>query len=247
MDEITEPDRSRDLGAGSMLTRFAQILVPDLDARALEVLERGAVKRRYMSREMVYFQGDPPDGVHVVAHGCAILEWRAPNDYLVGFRVASSGDSFGLRSYCAQEPRSTTARAITETLTIYLPRTVLERAAVLDARIYRGFAWMVARDTGPKLSKVSRNGRVSVAVRLAFVLLQLAHRLPVSTANGSERVEFPLQQKDLANLLDVSQETVSRTLRDFESRKLACIERRPRQLVIQDRAGLVAVAEDYLD
>jgi len=246
MHETIEEGGTRESAGASVLQRFLGSLGTKLEAPALDVLQRGAVQRRYASGQTVYFQDDPAHGVHVVAYGCVLLEWRAPDDYLMGFRVASSGDSFGLRSYCAGEPRSTIARAVADTLTVFLRGPVLEQAAALDGRIYRGFARIVASDAGPKISRVTRNGRVPVVVRLAFVVLQLAERLPVSRLGQREHVDFPLQQKDLANLLDVSQETVSRTMRDLEARNLLRIEHGPRELVILDRAGLAAIAGDYL-
>jgi len=215
-----------------MLDMLFRELGTDIAPQAVETIEAGARPRRFSHKETIYLQGEQPDGVYVVAHGCVMLEWEAPNGFLVGFRVAGSGESFGLRSYCGDEPRSTIARTVTDTLTYFLPDAVLTRAGTLDPRLYRGFARILARDIGPQTSKIARNGRMPVSVRLAYVLLNLRQRLQGRTVDGGEHVYFPLTQKDLANLLDVSQETISRTMRDFENDGIISIEHGPRRLVI---------------
>lgn len=208
----------------------------------LDRLDQCVVTARHRQNEIIYRQGSKADGIFVVGHGCVLLEWTAPNGFVSAFRIASSGECFGHRSFCGSEPRSTMARSVTASLTLRIPGDVLDRAMADDPELVRALARLLARDAGPKISKIARNGRTPVRIRLAHVLNDLVQRLPSSQTDEGESFEFPLTQKDLSNMLDVSQETVSRTMHEFEHSGLLAIKRSPRRLLVPDRAALSEIA-----
>lgn len=229
-----------------MLAPLLRELAIEADPRAVDVVASRAVRERYRRNDRIYSQGDPADGMHVVGHGCVLLEWYSAHDVLTAFRLAGSGESFGLRSFCANEPRSTTARALTATLTLHVRTPILQEAAAIDPRVYRCFARAVARDRGPEISKVARNGRIPVTVRFASLLVELARHLPRGSGDGTERIDFPVMQKDLAKMLNVKQETVSRALQQFRQAGLVDLGHGPRQLMITDPSRLMELAKTRL-
>lgn len=207
----------------------------------LDRLERSAHAAHHRQNEIIYHQGSGADGVHFVCHGCVLLEWTAPNGYVAAFRLASAGECFGHRSFCGDEPRSTVARSVTPSLTLHVPGGKLNEIMREDPELLRSFLRMLARDAGPKISKIARNGRTPLRTRLAYVLTELTERLQTSTNDEGDYFEFPLTQKDLSNLLDVSQETISRTLHEFESENLLAIRHGPRRLLVSDQARLAEI------
>lgn len=216
----------------------------ELAPETMEILESGARQVRQRANGIVYDQGSAADGLYLVCHGCVLLEWRAPRDFIAAFRLATAHECFGHRSFCAGEPRSTVARSVTSSLLLHLPAHVLEQAAEVNPGLYRRLARILARDSGPKLSKITRNGHTPVRARLAYVLIHLTERLERSEDADGLRFGFPLRQKDLSNMLDVSQETVSRILHDFQQEGLLAIEHNPRRLLLIDRKRVEAIAEN---
>lgn len=221
---------------------FVRSLGPTIQARTLDRLDAGVVTAHHRHNEVVYRQGNKADGIYFMGHGCVLLEWTAPNGFVAAFRLASSGECFGHRSFCGYEPRSTMARSIADSLTLHVPGAVLEEAMKHDPELMRALARLLARDTGPKISKIARNGRTPVRTRLAYLLIELTQRLQVNETGKGKCFEFPLTQKDLSNMLNVSQETVSRTIHEFERAGLVAIERAPRRLVVSDRTALADIA-----
>lgn len=214
----------------------------DVSNETIDHLEAGLTTERFRQNQIVYHQGADPDGIFVVCHGCILLEWSAPNGFIAAFRLASPGACFGHRSFCADEPRSTVARALSPVLTLHLSRPLLEAVAASNPLIYRALARLNARDAGPRISKVARNGRTPARTRLAYVLSELTEGLQGRSSEDGEVFEFPLTQKDLSNLLDVSHETISRCLHEFQLEGLLMIEHGPRRLLISDRSELARLA-----
>lgn len=223
-----------------------QILVRSLgeriQARTLDRLDAGVTTAHHRHNEIIYHQGSKANGIYFVGHGCVLLEWAAPNGFVAAFRLASGGECFGHRSFFGGEPRSTMARSITDSLSLHVPGAVLERAMEDDPELIRALARLLACDAGPKISKIARNGRTPVRTRLAYLLIELTQRLQRSDTDDGSCFEFPLTQKDLSNMLDVSQETVSRTIHEFERAGLVSIERTPRRLLVSDRTSLAEIA-----
>jgi CRP-like cAMP-binding protein len=124
------------------------------------------------------------DGIHIIASGCVILEWISAGGDVLGYRVATGGDYVGHRSYFAEEPRSATARTVTETGTIFLARATLRQAIEADPRICCHFAREVGRDSGLQLSRVVRNHKIPSIARLAFMLDHLTRKLGRRSGGG---------------------------------------------------------------
>ena len=76
-------------------------------------------------------------------------------------------------------------------------------------------------------------------MKLATFLLSLITP-DTPTSNGTVNLTLPLSRMEISEVLELSPETISRTLSSFRREQL--VVARGRQLVIQDRAGLESVA-----
>lgn len=193
---------------------FDQFLA-DADEAARAVVDRladRAVTVHASRNGLLYEQGDANDGIHLVAHGAVVLEWQRPNGSPLGFRLALAGDNFGARSFCAGQPHAATARAVRETMVLRIPATVLTSVLRELPALWRTLARVVARDAGPQLAKVLRDPRTPARLRLAYLLAYLDERLAGWVTPVVGHPDSPLRQRDVAHLLDVTDETVSRSV-----------------------------------
>lgn len=223
-----------------LLDMVADETAPIIDA----VAERAEVIRSARNR-LIYTQGSPADGIYLIAHGAALLEWNRSNGSVVGFRVAVAGDNFGARSFCAAEAHSASARAVRETLALRLPASALSEVLTREPRFWRSLARVVARDAGPWLAKVIRNFRIPVRARLAYLLAYLDHRLDRSVVSPVGHPDSPLRQRDLAHLLDVTDETVSRTIHALRDEDLIRTDPATEAVIIPDHETLRLEYEAY--
>jgi len=77
-------------------------------------------------------------------------------------------------------------------------------------------------------------------MKVATFLLSLVASDPVAADNGNVSLTLPLSRQEISEVLELSPETISRTLGYF--RKEAMVAARGRHLVIQNRAALEGVA-----
>jgi CRP-like cAMP-binding protein len=201
---------------------------------------------RAQRNDVLYEQGDPPESVLVIAHGAVLLEWARLTGTVVGFRLAVAGDNFGVRSFCADQPRAASARAVRETLAVVVPADALHYALASEPRLWRSLARVVARDAGPQLSKIVRNGRIPVRARLAYLLDHLDERLGEQVASPIGHPDSPLKQRDLAHLLDVTDETVSRARHTLDDEGLIMTDPATGAIEVPDRERLMGAFRVYL-
>jgi CRP-like cAMP-binding protein len=232
-----------------MRQRFFDELAADVGADA-EPLIQGLAERtvtvRRKRQQTFHLQNGDSDGIRIVGHGAVMLEWRRRNGFPMAFRLALAGDHFGARSFCADEPHSTTARALRDTLVLHIGAADLKDALRQAPRLWAGLARMVARDAGPELAKILRSARIPVRARLAWLLSYLDDRLDRRLSNPGSGSGSPLKQRDLAYLLDVTDETISRSLHALENDELLCIHNGNGGLRITDRAALEREFSEYL-
>ncbi len=232
-----------------MQRRLLDELLAEAGEEAAGVVDEVATRARLVRaqrNDVLYEQGDPPQSVFVVAHGAVLLEWARRTGTVVGFRLAVAGDNFGVRSFCADEPRAASARAVRETLAVVVPTEALQRALGREPRFWRSLARIVARDAGPQLSKIVRNGRIPVRARLAYLLDHLDDRLAEQVASPIGHPDSPLKQRDLAHLLDITDETVSRALHALDEEGLVATDPSTGAIRVPDRELLMAEFTAYL-
>ena len=203
-------------------------------------------RRRFFEKgSALYKQRDPSDCIYIIVEGCVIVERTNPSGDVTSFRIATRGDYLGHRSYFADEQRSTAPRTIIDTHALWIPVSALAQALEHDLAVWRLFARELAQDDGPRLGAVIRSHRVPGIVRLAYLLHHLEGRS--REVNGTrERSLMPFAQSDLANMLDLRNETVSRLVHQLQDLGVISVESNPRRIVIADREALAKIIARHL-
>lgn len=215
-------------------------------ADAVALLQEQSRLCQFERGSSLYNQLDPSDSIYIVSSGCVIVERTNQSGDVTSYRIATRGDYLGHRSYFARESRSTAPRSITETQALRIPGAALDQAIELDPAISLYFARELARDDGPRLGAVLRSNRLLGIVRLAYLLHHLHERLEGEKTAAANIVRMPFTQNDLANMLDLRNETVSRLIHQLQDMGVLDFEQSPRRIVITDRAALTDIIRDYL-
>ncbi|MBK0400456.1 Crp/Fnr family transcriptional regulator [Limibaculum sp. M0105] len=215
----------------------------EIRAEALALLRERSVTCRFPKGATLYSQSDPADCIFVIEQGCVIVERMSASGDVTSYRIALRGDVLGHRSYFAGEHRSTAPRCITDTVAVKVPAAALAEAMSRDPGIGLRFARALARDDGPKLGAMLRGNRTLGIVRLACLLHYLHARLAGEPAVGTGG-DMPFTQNDLANMLGLRYETVSRLIHQLQDRAVIDVASSPRRIVIKDHAALLEIIGD---
>jgi CRP/FNR family transcriptional regulator len=176
---------------------------------SVSVLARGFSRKVLDAGQTLYIQGDNNRGVFCVSKGLIAIRTYHPDGTSTLLKLAYPGDVLGYRSFLVNECHKTEARAL-------LPSRVCTVAYRDANRVIQGNPSVLTRLAARCISEIdmSRERIVSAATesnkdRLSDLLLRLMERHGTRTGD-TLRMHLPLSRSDLADLIGVQPETMSR-------------------------------------
>ena len=175
----------------------------------MSVLTRGFTRKSLIADEVLFEQDDQNEGVFCVSAGLLALRTHHPNGTSTLLKLAYPGDVIGFRSFLANARHKTEARAL-------LPSRVCIVAHRDADRVVRGNPSVLTRMAARCVSEIDSNhdriisaATTSNRKRLSDLLLRLmaAHGEQVG---DQMHMQLPLSRSDLADLIGVQPETMSR-------------------------------------
>jgi CRP/FNR family transcriptional regulator, cyclic AMP receptor protein len=211
-------------------------LFQGLDADELAMLAATVRTRRYRRGDLIFRQGDPGDGLHVVLSGRvriwttgdgggeAILATLRPNEF------------FGALALLDGAPRSASATAIEATETLTVPRERF-RQLIDDVPAIRDHVILqLTAEVRRLTTHVEELHFLDIAGRLAARLVRLAEDQGARSSSGEIRLDGPLTQGELAAMVGSTRQSVNKLLGWLVDDELIRVDRDA--IVILDLAGL---------
>ena len=193
---------------------------------------------RYRRNQILFFEGGSAQHLFALHTGLVKMVKSLENgkDRITG--VLFPGELFGLESL-TDLAYPITAVALRDCEICAAPRedfaTYLQTNPDLAIGMVRFLVGELERVRTQVTDMSFKDARMKVAT---FLLSLLSHDTPETSGNLT--LTLPLSRQEISEVLELSPETVSRTLSAFRREQL--VAARGRQLVIQNRASLEAVA-----
>ena len=180
-------------------------------------------------------------GVFAVAYGTVKLALRGADGEERVLRIVSARQAFGEPHALLGRPSDYDAVAMAESKVVVMPSETILELAERNPRLARNLMMLLAQRWMDLLAAFQAATMRRGAQRLASYLEALVG----SNGNGNGTpsrlvVALPVSKTMVAGQLGVKKETLSRLLRQFETRGLIEVSRR--EIAILDREGLVATA-----
>ncbi len=192
--------------------------------------------RRLPHGDVVVRQGDPLDGLFLIAKGAVRLSSVTPEGRSVVVGLLGAGDLFGESSLLGR-PSPVEARAVGPTDLVALPlpnlREVLRHSPSTGEELLRLVAARLHRTSRALEEALVGTLPARVSSRLRDLAETHGSREP-----GGVRIRVPLTQDEIARMVGASREAVSRTLGRLAARGLVRTE--ARVVTIPDPAALEA-------
>jgi CRP-like cAMP-binding protein len=204
----------------------------------LAALAAATVERRYARGQVLFLEGDPCAGLHIVAEGEVKIFKLSPQGREQILRQLGPGSTFNEVPVLDGGPNPASTAAVTDAILCVITREDIKRLA----QTYPALAWALiestARHARHLVMMVEDLSLRSVKARLARLLLVEAQR---STAAGEIDRSQMITQAEMAARLGTVREMIGRVLRDLADDGLITFDRH--RIVIKDREALAAVAE----
>ena len=192
-----------------------------LTEEELAHLDQGKICRQYLPGAVIFHEGDECHGIHCIKSGLVGIRKLDADGKEVLLRLSHPGDTMGYRSFLAGNDHNNSAEALEQSVICSVSgatvRSLLEQNPTLGLR----FLKHAARDLDAAEEKVLQSTTLPVRARFAHLLLVLKDRYGVTGEDGALVLELPLSRQDMAAMIGIRPESMSRTIRSFEEDDIA--------------------------
>jgi CRP/FNR family cyclic AMP-dependent transcriptional regulator len=207
----------------------------NLPQRALEGLDAISSSSTYPKGAFLFVEGQTPRGVFVICNGRVKLSASSADGKALILRIAETGELIGVPGTIAGQPYEVTAEALEPIQANFIPReeflhflrehgeAALKVAEIL-CHIYHA--------TYQEIKYLGLSG--SAAGKLARFLLDRAGS--DGQKNEAVRLTLTLTHEEIAEMIGVSRETVTRLFTSFKKKNLLQVN--GSRLTIKDKLGL---------
>ena len=207
-----------------------------VDGPTRKRLVRMAVRREYRKGEVIFQDGDPAPGVFIVAAGLVRVYKLAPSGKEHVLHLAGPGMTFAEVAVLGSFPCPAFAEALEESTCILLPVEPFMRGLREDHQLSLQILSSMAMWVKSLVSLLEDIVLRDAVGRVAGFLLQ-------AQPEQGTAVSLPGMKKHIASHLNLTSETLSRTLRQLRDERL--IREDDVGLVILDAPGLQRIAEGF--
>ena len=184
-------------------------LFADLSAPEFEALDSQLLNRSFAAGETIVDQGQEVHALFVVRRGRVRIFRRAENGRELTIAILGQGTIFGEMSLLGQHLGDNNAETLEATDLCMIDRERVHRLLIADSRIAFRIMTLLSEQVARLETRIAESSFRPLPVRVATTLLAAGE----SRWNGRMLVRLTHQQ--IADLLGVTRESVSRTISQF--------------------------------
>ena len=212
-----------------------------LSPETLKRFRRDRQMRRYKAQQVLFQEGDQPQGVYILCVGDVKMTKADERGRELALMYLSCGDLVGEVSYLGGEAYCASAEIMRDSVICFLPRELVDYIAAHEPEFLRRMVRRVSRFLCRSMDRAFNFAFRGADSRLASFLLAVKHPpAPVASLPCHGRLAF--NRREMAENLGLSPETVIRTLSAFQSRGLIRIS--GKDIEILDRPALENAAAE---
>jgi CRP/FNR family cyclic AMP-dependent transcriptional regulator len=206
---------------------------------AMQSLLPGLSVGSYRPRQVIYLPGDRAQGVHFLTTGRIKISKVTRDGKELTLAYRNEGDFFGEPCLLDGGPREEMAEAMDASITVEIPREMLDQLLRGDGGAAYKFARALIVRRKDLETRVEQLIFKDVGAKLAELLLNLGQEHGIADERGIV-VGLKITHQEMANLIGSTRETVSLTLSQFKRKGL--IQTEGRKVILADLEGLRALA-----
>jgi CRP/FNR family transcriptional regulator len=215
-------------------------LLSSLSPPELQMLATRSVRKLFSTGELLFSEGEPCNGLHIIARGKVRLFKTSVNGREQVLSVNVSGESVAEIPVFDGGPYPASAVALEETEIVFISRRDFNAYCLEHPEVPLKVLTVVGARLRNLVGIIEELSFTTIRQRLISVLLKLAQSEGKKTKRGIE-FQLPATHQDLANQLGTVRELISRNLMRLQAEGLLDVD--ARQIVVKNVKGL----SDLLD
>lgn len=210
----------------------------------LRLLNDSKVCNHYYAGQVIFYQGNPCAGLYCIESGTVALKKLDAQGNQLIIRLAQGGDTLGYRTFFSGGNYYASAEAQTDCRICFVDRGSVRRLIEANPSIGGSFLTRLADDLRLAEESMMHVSTYSVRMRLAHLLLSLKDRYGDVSSDGVITLDLPLSRQDIASMIAVRPETLSRAVAALQEDNVVSFNRR--KVVIPDLDRLLDEIEEWI-
>jgi CRP-like cAMP-binding protein len=215
-------------------------LLSSLSQPELQMLAARSVRKLFSAGELLFSEGEPCNGLHIIARGKVRLFKTSVNGREQVLSVNVSGESVAEIPVFDGGPYPASAVALEETEIVFISRRDFNAYCLEHPEVPLKVLTVVGARLRNLVGIIEELSFTTIRQRLISTLLKLAQSEGRKTTRGIE-FQLPSSHQELANQLGTVRELISRNLMRLQAEGLLDVD--ARQIVVKDIKGLSALLE----
>ena len=171
--------------------------------------------------EVLYHQGDACRGILCIESGMIGIRKIDADGNSVLLGLAYPGDTLGYRALLMRQDHDVSAEVLKKGTVCLIGEATVRSLLEHNPSLGQRFLQRAVQDLGEAEDKFLESVTLTVRARFAHLLLILKDRYATDVEDGAISLELPLSRQDLAAMIGIRPETMSRTIRQFEDDGIA--------------------------
>lgn len=209
----------------------------DLDEVDLTTVEETAICSQYDTGDIIFYEGDAVEGVYFVKSGLVGVRKADLEGNSTLLKVAKPGDTLGYRPIAAGQPHRASAEVLKPSIICFIDKETVQRMIQGNPALGLNFLKRAAKELGDAEERFHESVTLTTRARFAHLLIIMQQQFGHPADDGSQQLTLPLSRSDLAAMLGVRRESISRVIHELESMGITRITER--EVVIPDPESLI--------
>jgi CRP/FNR family cyclic AMP-dependent transcriptional regulator len=209
-----------------------------LTPKALRDFEEAKYTSSYPAGAMLFVEGQVPRGGYLLCKGRVKLTMTSPDGKAIILHIVEAGELIGLNSALSGLPYEISAETLEPCQVNFIKREALLRLVHDHPEIAEHVTRQVSRDYQSACFQIRSLG-LSRSASEKIVRFLLSAATKGKESSQGLRINLALTHEEIAQIVGVSRETVTRTLSDLKAKALISVK--GPMVILRNRPGLEAM------
>lgn len=200
-------------------------LFGDLSDKDLRELESVVRERLFRKNEVIFHAREPGNALFVIKRGRVKISMDDRSGREIILRIFEAGDFFGEMSLLDGESRSATVSSLEPCQALVLSRDQFLKFVMKRPEVVLKMLTALSRRLRKADEKISRLVFADAYEKVASVLMDIIEERKIPLNIGAD-IPLSLTRKELADMVGLSRETLTRVIADFQRAGVVRIEGR---------------------
>ena len=184
------------------------------------ILEKAVVCRKHELGDVIFYEGDACIGTYFIKSGLVGIRKADMDGDSTLLKIAQPGDTLGYRPLLAEQNHRASAEVLKPCHICFIDRSTVRTLMASSPTLGLKFLKRAAVELGEAEERFHESVTLSVRARFAHLLIALQQKYGHAGEDGSLVLELPVSRADLAAMLGVRRESVSRVIHELETEGL---------------------------